>query len=215
MNILYAVLVLGVLGAVFGLVLAIASKIFEVETDPRLDDVVGCLPGANCGGCGFAGCEAYAKAICAGEAKIGLCNAGGAEAAAKISAIMGVEAVAMEKTVAFVKCSGGCNGLKANYYGIANCSDAVRVPGNGLTLCSTACLGYGNCAKACQFDAMHVINGVAVVDPEKCTGCLACAEACPRNLIVARPYASKFAVACSNKDKGAVTRANCANGCIG
>ena len=215
MNIVFAVLVLGVLGAVFGLVLAVASKIFEVETDPRLEGVVECLPGANCGGCGFAGCEAYAKAICAGEAEIGLCNAGGADAAAKISAIMGVDAVSVTRTVAFVKCSGGCVGQKADYYGIADCSAAIRVPGSGLPLCTTACLGFGNCAKACQFDAMHIVDGVAKVDPEKCTGCLACADACPRKLIVARPYDSKYAVACASKDKGAVTRANCSTGCIG
>lgn len=215
MNILYAVLILGVLGAVFGLVLAIASKIFEVKADERLEPVLSCLPGANCGGCGFAGCEAYAKAICSGEAEIGRCAAGGQEAADKIASIMGVSAESMEKTVAFVRCAGGCVGLKAEYYGIDDCSAAIRVPGSGLTLCSTACLGFGNCAKACQFDAMHIINGVAVVDPDKCTGCLACADACPRKLIVPRPYAKKYAVACANKDKGAVTRANCTTGCIG
>ena len=215
MNTVYAILVLGVLGAVFGLVLAIASKIFEVETDERLEPVTACLPGANCGGCGFAGCEAYAKALCAGQAELGLCAAGGQEAATAIAGILGIESAQMDRTVAFVRCSGGCTGQKAEYYGISDCSAAIRVPGSGLTLCATACLGFGNCAAACQFDAMHIVDGVAQVDPEKCTGCMACAEACPRNLIVARPYDNKFAVACSNKDKGATTRAICADGCIG
>lgn len=215
MNILYAILVLGVMGAVFGLILAVASKIFEVKTDPRMERVVECLPGANCGGCGFAGCEAYAKAVCAGEAEPSLCAVGGADVAEKICGIMGLEESAgAVRTVAFVKCSGGCVGLKADYYGISDCSAAIRAPGGGLTLCSSACLGFGNCVEACKFDAIRIEGGAAKVDPEKCTGCGACIEACPRNIIVPRPYDKKYAVACGNRDKGAVARKICENGCI-
>ena len=139
-EILYAVLVLGVMGALLGGVLAIASKVFAVKVDERLPKLTEALPGANCGGCGFAGCGAYAQAVLDGKAPIGLCAAGGAEAAKKMSEIMGVQAVEVEKTVAMVKCRGKNHLAKGVYDGIADCRSAMFVTGNGPTACPLAAL---------------------------------------------------------------------------
>ena len=144
-EILYAVLVLGVMGALLGGVLAIASKVFAVKVDERLPKLTEALPGANCGGCGFAGCGAYAQAVLDGKAPIGLCAAGGAEAAKKMSEVMGVQAVEFEKTVAMVKCRGKNHLAKGVYDGIADCRSAVFVTGNGPAACPSGCLGFGTC----------------------------------------------------------------------
>ena len=134
------VAVLGGLGLIFGLILAAASKVFHVETDPRLEKLNECLPGANCGGCGYAGCSAYANAVIAGEAEIGKCAAGGAETAEKMAAIMGVEAGDVARTVAFVRCTGGDASLKKfDYYGISDCLAATKIGGNGPAACSFGC----------------------------------------------------------------------------
>ena len=154
MPIITAVLLLGGLGLAFGLVLAAASKVFYVETDPRLDALNECLPGANCGGCGFAGCGAYAEAVLNGEAPIGACASGGNECAAKMSEIMGVKAEAVARKVALVKCSGqktynevgeqiGGAKVKGIYEGFKDCLAASKVGGNGPLSCKYGCLGYG------------------------------------------------------------------------
>lgn len=216
MNILYAVLVLGVLGAVFGLGLAAASKVFAVEQDERLEPMLEALPGANCGGCGYAGCSAYANAVIAGEAEIGKCAAGGSETAEKMAAIMGVEAGDVARTVAFVRCTGGDASLKKfDYYGISDCLAATKIGGNGPAACSFGCLGYGTCVAACPFGAMEIVDGHAHVNEEICTGCMSCAAVCPRGLIASKPYDSKVAVGCASKDKGPAVRAYCEKGCIG
>ena len=161
-KILYAVLVLGALGGIFGALLAIASKIFHVEVDPKQEAVRACLAGANCGGCGYPGCDGYAAAVAKGEAPINKCVAGGEEAAKKIAGIMGVSADASEKIVAFVPCSG-CEGVaeaRFNYTGPQDCRSAMLFGGKSNKLCTYACIGYGNCVKACQFDAMHIENGI-------------------------------------------------------
>jgi RnfABCDGE-type electron transport complex B subunit len=214
-NIVYAILVLGIMGAVFGLVLAIASKVFAVEQDARLEPLTAALPGANCGGCGYAGCTAYAQAVLAVEAQIGACAAGGTAVAAKMAEIMGVEAVEMERQVALVKCRGTEASKKARYDGLHDCMAATKVTGNGPNLCAYGCLGFGNCVAACKFDALHIVDGVARVDHDKCVGCFSCIEACPRNLIVKVPYAADIVVACSSKEKGASLRKFCNIGCIG
>jgi electron transport complex protein RnfB len=216
-NVLYAVLVLGILGAVFGLVLAIAAKAFAVEVDERQEAIAGVLPGANCGGCGFAGCGAYAAAVVAGKAGITACAAGGNAVAEKIAEIMGMEAGEVERSVAMVKCSGGCGVAKEkfDYSGIPDCTAAMRLGGNkGPKECAFSCLGLGTCVKACAFDAIHVVDGVAKVDKEKCVGCMACATACPKNVITKVPYAAPVHVVCNSKDKGAVVRKICDVGCI-
>ena len=215
-NVLYAVLVLGILGAVFGLVLAIASKVFEVKKDPREEAVLSHLAGANCGGCGYPGCAGCAAAIVAGEAPVNACAPSGPENAAAIAKIMGQEPPAGERHVAFVRCNGGVNAKKRyEYVGVHDCISATKVAGAPLE-CQFGCLGFGSCVEACKFDAMHIgPNGAAVVDPDKCTNCLACAAACPRHLIVSVPVSKKVHVACNNPDKGKAAMSVCANSCIG
>ena len=225
MEILIAIAILGGLGLIFGLVLAAASKMFYVETDPRLDQLNECLPGANCGGCGYAGCGGYAEAVLNGEAKIGLCASGGDECAQAMGQIMGVKVEAVAKKVAVVRCSGyrrvdedgkvtGAK-IKAEYEGFKDCLAATKVGGNGPLACKFGCLGFGNCVKACKYDAIHIVDGVAKVDPAKCKGCMACAAACPRNLIVGVDEDKHVLIACNSKAKGAVTVRGCTQGCIG
>ena len=198
MNILFAVAVLGVLGAIFGLVLAVASKIFEVKKDPREEAILGLLAGANCGGCGYPGCGGCAAAILAGEAPVTACAPAG------------------ERQVAFVRCTGGVNAKKRfDYVGVKDCISATKVAGGPLE-CAFGCLGFGSCVAACQFGAMSIgPGGTAVVDPDKCTACMACAAACPRHLITSVPVSKKVHVGCANQDKGKAAMSVCSTSCIG
>ena len=226
MEILIAIGILGGLGLVFGLVLAAASKVFYVETDPRLDQLNACLPGANCGGCGYAGCGAYAEAVLNGEAPIGACASGGNECAQGMAAVMGVKAEAVTRKVALVRCSGekyydkegnqvaGAK-VKGNYEGFKDCLAASKVGGHGPLSCKYGCLGYGSCTKACKYGAIKVVKGVAHVDEDLCVGCMACAAACPRGLIVAVEPDRNVVIACNSMAKGAVTTRGCTVGCIG
>ena len=226
MDIILAIAVLGGLGLIFGLVLAAASKVFYVETDPRLDQLNACLPGANCGGCGYAGCGAYAEAVLNGEAPIGACASGGNECAQAMAAIMGVKAEAVTRKVALVRCSGARSydkdgnltkgsKIKAEYEGFRDCLAASKVGGNGPVACKYGCLGFGSCVKACKYGAVSIRNGVAVVDEDLCVGCMACANACPRNLIVPVEPGRNVVIACASLAKGAVTTRGCTVGCIG
>ena len=193
-TVIWAVVVLGVLAIVFGLILAVAAKVFEVEVDPRLPEIQACLAGANCGGCGYPGCGGCAEAILAGKAPVNACAPAGAEGAAKIAAIMGMEAPTGDKMVAHVLCNGGTNAVKNfEYRGVNDCLAATKVLRRRRSRPARyGCLGFGSCVAACKFDAIHVgENGVAVVDKEKCTNCGACREACPRQLIVEVPYSQE------------------------
>ena len=215
-TVLYAVAVLAILGALFGFVLAFASKVFAVEVDPRQEAIQAVLPGANCGGCGYAGCGNYAEAVVKDGAPCNKCAPGGSDVAEKISAIMGVAVEASDPMVAFVRCAGGKRAAtKYNYLGIDDCAADYASLGNGMHYCVNGCLGHGNCVKACKFDAIHVIDGVAVVDKENCKGCEACKNACPKDMIVMIPYSARFAVPCHNVEKGAITRKFCEAGCMG
>ncbi len=224
-EILIAIGILGGLGLVFGLVLAAASKVFYVETDPRLDKLNECLPGANCGGCGYAGCGGYAEAVLSGEAPIGKCASGGDECAQAMAEIMGVKAEKVVRKVALVRCSGykgvddsgketGAK-MKGQYEGFKDCLAASKVGGRGPLVCKYGCLGFGNCVKACKYDAIHIVDGVAKVDSEKCVGCMSCAAACPRQLIVPVEFDKHVLIACASTAKGAVTVRGCSAGCIG
>ena len=206
--VIYGIIVLGVLGALFGAILAFASKIFYVEVDPKQEQVRECLAGANCGGCGFPGCDGYAAAVAKGEAPVNKCVAAGPEAAAKIAEIMGVAAGDVEKKVAFVPCSGteGHASKRFNYSGPQNCQAAMLFGGKSNMDCRFACIGLGNCANACQFGAMSIVDGVAKVDREKCVGCGACVDACPKKIVKLVPYDQHVLVACSSCDKGAAVR---------
>ena len=216
-TILLSIVVLGVLGALFGAILAYASKIFHVETDPKEAAVRECLAGANCGGCGFPGCDGYAKAVAAGKAPTNKCVAGGAEAAKKIAEIMGVAGGEAEKMVAFVPCSGteGHAEKRFNYSGPIDCQAAMLFGGKSNKTCTFACIGLGNCTRACRFDAIHIVDGVAKVDRSKCVGCGACADTCPKSIIQMIPASQKVMPACSNHDKGAKVMKMCDFGCIG
>ena len=226
MDILLAIAILSGLGLIFGLVLYAASKAFYVETDPRLDKLNACLPGANCGGCGYAGCGGYAEAVLNGEAPIGRCASGGNECAQAMGAVMGVKADHVTRKVALVRCSGektydkdgnlthGAK-VKAEYEGFKDCLSATKVGGNGPLSCKYGCLGFGSCVKACQYGAIQVIGGVARVDEDLCVGCMACAAVCPRNLIVAVEPNRNVVIACASLAKGAVTTRGCTTGCIG
>ena len=226
MSIVIAIAVLGGLGLIFGLILAVASKVFYVETDPRLDKLNECLPGANCGGCGYAGCAAYAEAVLKGEAAIGACASGGNECAQAMAAIMGIKAEAVTRKVAMVRCSGSRSydkdgnlvkgaKIKGEYEGFRDCLSASKVGGNGPLACKYGCLGFGTCVKACKFGAISIKGGVAAVDEDLCVGCMACAHACPRNVIVAVEPGRNTHIACASTAKGAVTTRGCTVGCIG
>jgi len=216
MQILYAAIILGGAGLVCGLLLAVAAKYLAVEVDERAEAITELLPGANCGGCGYAGCAAYAAAVVAGEAAPDCCSAGGASVVKGIAEIMGVEANIKEPMVATVLCNGTANAavLRYEYEGVLDCVAAARL-GGGQKACAYACLGFGNCVKACPFGAITVENGVAKVDKEKCTGCGACVKACPKSVIALIPANNKYYVGCSSKDKGAAMKDKCSAGCIG
>jgi Na+-translocating ferredoxin:NAD+ oxidoreductase RNF subunit RnfB len=226
MDILIAVGVLGGLGLGFGLILGLASKVFHVETDPRLDQLNECLPGANCGGCGYAGCGGYAEAVLTGEAPIGLCNSGGNECAQTMAKIMGVEAGEVTRKVALVRCSGekhydkdgnltsGAR-VKAKYEGFKDCLAASKVGGSGPLSCKFGCLGFGSCVKVCKYDAISIVNGIAKVNEDRCVGCMSCAKGCPRGLIVPVEPKRNVVIACASLAKGAVTTRGCTIGCIG
>ena len=216
-GIIIAAAVVGILGILIGIFLGIASEKFKVEVDEKEILVRNELPGNNCGGCGYAGCDALAKAIAAGQAEVGACPVGGASTAEKIGAIMGVAGGTAGKKVAFVKCKGTCDKTKVqyNYYGVDDCKKVSVVPGAGEKACTYGCMGYGSCVKACAFDAIHVVDGVAVVDKEKCVACGKCVSSCPNHLIELVPYKAEHLVQCSSHDKGKDVKSVCESGCIG
>ena len=216
-GILLAAVIVGGTGLFIGVFLGISGKKFAVETDERWEAIVDALPGNNCGGCGYAGCSGLATAIVAGEAEVNACPVGGAPVAEKIGEIMGVDVSAQERKTAFVKCAGTCETAKDEYKysGIKDCIMASQMQNGGAKGCSYGCLGSGSCVKACQFDAIHVVDGVAVVDKEKCVACGQCVAACPRHLIELVPYKAKHLVQCSSHDKGADVKKKCDAGCIG
>ncbi|MDO4289450.1 MAG: RnfABCDGE type electron transport complex subunit B, partial [Eubacterium sp.] len=217
MELLIPVAVLGVMGLIFGAGLAIASKIFEVKVDERVPLVREALPGANCGGCGFPGCDALAAAIVSGEASVDACPVGGAAVAAAIGKIMGEDAGAQTPKVACVQCKGDCDHAPsmADYFGAMDCREAL-VANGGVKQCRYGCLGLGTCVKACMFGALSIGDkGLPVVDVEKCVACGKCKTACPRQIIDIIPEDKLIHVDCRSKDKGKIVRQNCEVGCIG
>ena len=215
--IIYAIVSIGGLGIIFGAILGFASKIFAVDEDPRVAQVQECLPGANCGGCGYPGCGGCAAAIVAGQAPVNACAPGGAKAAAAIAAVMGVAVEESEPMVAFVKCGGNCEKAKAkyDYEGIDDCVMASQLVGSSSKACSYGCMGLGSCVKACKFGAIEIKDGVAVVNPDMCVACGACVNTCPKHIIDLVPKKKKVKVQCSSKDMGKAVMAVCSAGCIG
>ncbi len=216
MDILIATLVVGVIGLIIGIALVEAGKKFYVEVDPREASVRECLPGNNCGACGYAGCDAVAAAIVKGEAPVNACPVCSEDAVKGIGNVMGVSASAAAKKAAFVHCSGDCESspIKVNYTGIRDCR-AAALSGLSTRSCGFGCLGYGSCTEACKYDAIHLINGVAEVDSNRGVGCGLCAAACPMNLIELIPVGNVRAVKCSSRERGPAVRKVCAKGCIG
>ncbi len=219
MEILYAALVLGGMGLLFGVLLTGASRIFAVPANPKKDAVRALLPGANCGGCGFPGCDGCAAAIAEGKAPVSACPVGGSEVAGKIAAALGLEAEeGSVKMVAHVICQGDLEHCKTkfNYSGIQDCVSASLV-NDGNRSCKYACLGLGTCVRACPFDAIHIdpYKGIAVVDHEKCQSCGKCVEACPKHVIQLQPMDLPVRLMCRAAEQGILVADNCRVGCIG
>jgi Na+-translocating ferredoxin:NAD+ oxidoreductase RNF subunit RnfB len=206
---------LGGMGLALGLLLALASRLFAAEPDQRLEALGGVLPGVNCGGCGYAGCGMFAAALAAGEASVDGCPVGGADLTEKLCAILGVEMKKNTRLTVLVRCSGGARARdKFQYEGIGDCHASIRI-GGGPKECPYGCIGLGSCVRACPFGAISVVDGVAVIDHERCTGCQACVGSCPKRIIVPVPYYADVNIACSSHDKGGTLRKVCDIGCLG
>lgn len=215
--IIWSIVVLAGLGAVFGIMLGVASKKFAVKKDERVDKVRECLPGANCGGCGLPGCDGFADAVVKGEVEVSACAVISAESAKEIGAILGVDVGEHKPKVARIMCLGstGYNFDKFDYNGAMDCR-AVHATAMGHKACRFACLGMGTCAKVCKFGAISMgESGIAHIDEDKCTGCGTCVDQCPKSTISVMDKDINVYAACMNKDKGKPVMEVCKIGCIG
>lgn len=215
--ILAAALLIAATGLFIGVFLGVAGNKLAVETDEKEVAVRAALPGNNCGGCGYPGCDGLAAAIAKGEAPVNKCPVGGEETGKVIASIMGQEVVETVRMAAYVKCSGTCEHTREKYVytGVEDCRVMPFVPGGGAKTCAYGCLGFGSCVKECPFDAIHIADGTAVVDQEKCRACGKCVAVCPRHLIELKPADKKVYVACSSPEKGKAVTEACDYGCIG
>ncbi len=210
------VLLVVIVGLVASTLLVIASKVFFVPVDERVTAVREVLPGANCGGCGFAGCDDYASALVEDEStSCTKCSVGGAAVSEQIAEILGRNAGAMDKNFALVMCTGDNSAAKKimEWQGMQSCKGA-KTFFDGMSACSYGCLGLGDCSASCEFNAIGVVDGVAVVNRDNCVACGACIKACPQHIIKLVPEKAKVHVLCRSQDKGGVTRKNCEHGCI-
>ena len=214
---LAAIFSLGGIGLVAAVALGLAAKKFAVKVDPRELAILEVLPGANCGACGYPGCAGFAKALVAGKVDPNECPPGGAEVAARVANILGVEVVFKEPEIAVVMCQGDNTTAKNRYryLGLTDCIAAQKLAG-GPKVCPSGCLGLGTCVRACPFDAIEITEqGLAVINREMCTGCRKCVAVCPREVIHMVPLKTSVHVLCNSHDKGAVVRKYCQVGCIG
>jgi len=206
---------MAVLGFMFSVGLVLAYKKLKVEENPKIAAVNESLPQANCGACGFSGCRAFAEAVVSGKAEVSGCPVGGADTANQVASILGVDAVEVIKKVARLHCRGTLDAAQSRgiYQGIPTCHAAHLVGGNKQ--CSFGCMGYGDCVRACQFDALYMgENGLPVVREENCTACGKCVDACPRNLFELHPLDQEILVFCRSEDRGPLARKLCKNACI-
>lgn len=215
-NILLALLVVASVGLIAAILLTVASYFLHVPEDEKAKKIRECLPGANCGACGYTGCDQYAKALSEGSAKPNLCIPGAETTAEKLSELLGIEIEVGEASVAFVHCNGNCEATykKMVYDGMNSCKAASMLYG-GPDACRFGCLGCGDCANACPMHAICLADGIAHVDVRTCIGCGVCVETCPKQLITLVPRDSTTVVMCHNAEPGAAARKNCKNACIG
>ena len=221
-TIIYTIATLSIIGTSAAIILYFVAKKFRVQEDPRIDQVEEILPAANCGGCGYAGCRAFAEAcVKASEMTDLYCPVGGNETMNSVAEILGLEAIQKDARVAFIRCNGTCDHRPktSKFDGAASCAIAASVY-SGETNCQWGCLGYGDCYDACDFEAIELRSdlGVPKIIDDKCVACGACVEACPKDLIELRkkfPKERKVVVACRNQDKGGVARKSCSVACIG
>ncbi len=213
---LIPLLVMGIMAILFAVILNFASNVFFVPVDEKVAEVRMALPGANCGACGFPGCDGLAAAIARGDAPISACPIGGQATVEELAKIMGQEAVDMERMVAVVKCNGDKTRAKDKYefQGKLDCRSMAMLQG-GNKQCDYGCLGGGSCEMVCEFGAIEIINGLAVIDKDKCTACGKCVGICPKGIIEMMPYNRESVVLCSSHDKGKDVRGYCTVGCIG
>lgn len=223
MNIIISAIVLIlVVALIAGILLSYASKVFAVQEDPLFLELREQLPGANCGGCGYAGCDDYAHALAEQDPNAEepvpctKCAVGGPDVAAKLAALLGTSADAMERQVSFVACNGTKENAKSlyEYDGRVDSCKAAKTLFGGSKECAYGCIGLGDCVKVCEFDALHIVNGVAVVDSSVCTACGKCIKACPQHLISLKPASETVLVQCSNHDLGKAAMAVCKTSCI-
>ncbi len=215
--ILTAVIPVVIIGIICGTILVIASRLMAVKEDERFPTIRACLPGANCGACGYAGCDGYAKALCEKPGTpTNLCVPGADSVSRQLSELLGVEFADVIEQVAVVHCSGDCSRTKdkMNYQGLQSCQ-GVKLLYGGKGSCSYGCIGMGDCAKVCPQNAICITDGIARINQRTCIGCGLCAKACPNHLISLVSDVERVIVTCSNQDKGAITRKVCTNGCIG
>ena len=214
MEILLPVIILGVIALVAGVGLSLASEFMSVPVDQKQEQVRAALPGANCGACGYSGCDGYAAAVAAGEAPPDRCAPGGSTTASALAELLGVT-VENDPKIAFIACHG--NGeitrTKYNYEGIQSCAAADLMHAGPLE-CRFGCVGFGDCAQACSFDAITLVDGRPVVCRDVCVGCGQCAKVCPKGLISLIPKSAKVAVGCANLERGAGVVKACGASCI-
>ncbi len=215
-GVVLAILIFIGLGVVSAVILWLGDKYLNVPTDEKIAALRECLPGINCGACGFNGCDDYAARLAAGGVSATRCTPGGADVAAKLATVLGIEAEGVDKKMAYVHCCGtksATDGLMA-YDGIQTCR-ACNMFYSGKGRCDFACLGFGDCMAKCPFGAIYIEDGRACIDRTLCTGCGICTSACPNKLIHIMPEKARVAVACASPRHGTITRKDCSNGCIG
>lgn len=216
-TILLTFLVSAILALILGFLLGFFKKAFYVEVDPKITQIRECLPGANCGGCGFPGCDGFSAACASGKAPVDGCSAGGVETAKKVAKVLGQQASGV-KNISVLACRGSseCAANKGFYTGVKTCS-AAKLSINGTKFCNWGCIGYGDCVASCKFDAIHIgPDSLPKIDTQKCTGCGLCVTACPQHLLSKMDIETKgVLVRCSNKtqNKPSVLK-QCKVGCI-
>ena len=207
------IIVFLLIGGAAGVILTAAAKALEVESDETVEKILEHLPGINCGACGLSGCEAYAAAVKDGTCAPNLCKPGGEKTALGMSEVLGIKVEAGEREAAFVHCAGVTTEDKYVYGGTSTCAASERYY-SGKGNCKDGCLGFGDCVRVCEYGAICLVDGVAVVNSNKCSACALCVKTCPNKLITLRKISEKVKIVCSSKSAGKVTRAVCGHGCI-